>query len=779
MPRPTSGREVRARMRRQRGLTVLVWTLAAAALGALAPVAPGGVLLVDRALGALFAGTTAYAGRRARRWALFIPGAVGGSLAGSGLGLALALVAIAIASLNGWRRQRSSRLGVASAGLGAASLLHMGDLGVQGASAIVAGVAAAFVLVSAWHNARRRERRVARIVVAGLAAAAAVLVVAGGFAALVARQDLDDGRGALQRGVAAARSGDLPAAADHLREAAERFRTADQRMDSWWALPARALPVAGHNFRAVAAAADLATAVTTSGAETVASADAADLETQNGRVPIESIAALDPVVRRTLETVLSAQRRVEQNESEWLVGPVGDAYRDIATELADVRPDLEVALDAVNRLPSLLGDGGARRYFVLFVSPVEGRATGFPGNYAEIVVEDGRMDMPVFGRVTDLNFASDPSTRSVDMPAEFHGRYDRTIPAADLRNITASPDFPTVAELVRQLYPQVGGAPIDGVLSVDPAAVAALLELTGPITVPGIPEPMTARNAEDYILRGQYEVFDEQGDERVDALETLGRRTFERLTTGSLPGPSAVADVLAPIADVGHLRMVSFVPDDQVFLDQVGMTGGLPPVISDSLGVTTNNAISGKIDLYLERDFDYEVAWDPATGEVDATLEVTLRNHAPASGLPDYVVVNALPDPEGQALPRGSNRTFVSVFTPLLLEGATLDGEPVVLETQTEKGRLVYSTFVDLLPGGDEAVLTLDLSGLVGGQYRLDTFTQLLPIPDDLAFRLTATEPLTAGTGAEIVVDGGAASAEMTLDAPRSLTVLPRSRSDG
>jgi hypothetical protein len=53
-------------------------------------------------------------------------------------------------------------------------------------------------------------------------------------------------------------------------------------------------------------------------------------------------------------------------------------------------------------------------------------------------------------------------------------------------NITMAPDFPTVAQVITELYPQSGGRQIDGVFSIDVFGISGLLEMTGPIDVPGI-----------------------------------------------------------------------------------------------------------------------------------------------------------------------------------------------------------------------------------------------------------------------------------------------------
>ena len=111
-------------------------------------------------------------------------------------------------------------------------------------------------------------------------------------------------------------------------------------------------------------------------------------------------------------------------------------------------------------------------------------------------------------------------------------------PADYPQDLTFSPDFPSDAEALAQIYEQSGGQPVDGVIKIDPVALAALLRFTGPIQVPGIDEPLTSENAADILMRSQYL----QEGERGDALVEATRIAFDKLTSGSLPGPQQLVD---------------------------------------------------------------------------------------------------------------------------------------------------------------------------------------------------------------------------------------------
>src|SRR5690606_30884226 len=84
---------------------------------------------------------------------------------------------------------------------------------------------------------------------------------------------------------------------------------------------------------------------------------------------------------------------------------------------------------------------------------VEQRSAGEVGYFADGAVELTEAEVALFG--TEL--------------ARFPG------------NVTSTPDFPRSAEIIRAMWSEGVGGEVDGVLSLDPVALGALLEATGPI----------------------------------------------------------------------------------------------------------------------------------------------------------------------------------------------------------------------------------------------------------------------------------------------------------
>ena len=58
---------------------------------------------------------------------------------------------------------------------------------------------------------------------------------------------------------------------------------------------------------------------------------------------------------------------------------------------------------------------------------------------------------------------------------------------------------------MQAMFAAATGTHVDGVIGIDVVALQALLGLTGPVTVSGIPEPITTQNAAYVLLDQLYE----------------------------------------------------------------------------------------------------------------------------------------------------------------------------------------------------------------------------------------------------------------------------------
>ena len=720
------GRLAARHAQRLAGTPVLAAIVAASALaGAAAPGEPTGNAGPDLVLRAAFAGLAALAGARATRQGLLVAAGLVAATAG-GAAIAAAFAALgatgALLGRHTGASRRSRVVGTAAGGLVGNAALRLAWPEAFGATAAVAGAALAVLGVSALRRAHPLTRRRAAIVAALLTGASLALSAAALLPLWATRSDADAAIAAGSAALAAARQGDSAGAVTHFDRAERLLEGVRSKADAWWARPARAVPVLAQHLDALSDATAAASALADAGSVVARQVDVERVRPRQGRVDVHALASFADPLAHTDVVLVDVERRLAEVNSEWLVSALEDRVERLAADVSRARVDNRSALEAARIVPELLGRGGHRRWFLAVVTPSELRGGGgIIGNWGVLTAEDGTLDLPVFERIRTL-YRDEPYRLAVD--PEWDARYVQRFDLAQWpQNLAVSPHFPSTAEAIRQVAEQAGVGRLDGVLQLDPYALAAVLRLTGPVTVDGWPEPITADNAAEVLLYRQYE--NAQDPDRPDFLEDTTRRAFDRFTEGVLPSPPEVAEALAPALRERRVQLHAFDPAHQAYLARLGATADLPTPTGDALGLAMHSASSTKLDWFLRRSIAYDVHVEP-DGRATATVEVRLRNLAPPTIDGAYFFF----EPFG--LRPGENRHMVSLYSRLPVTELTVDGDPVEHQPSTERGHAIADVFVDIPPEG-ETVLRYRLEGTLSpGDYRLDLGRQPAVAPDEV-----------------------------------------------
>ena len=700
-------------------------------LAALAGLHPTGSTPIDVVLVAFAAAAVTWAAATAPWWAIAIVGLVATFVAAGSAWVCVAIGAVAIASFVGaqrlnwpWARSLATLLLV--------QVFARQEVGgFLGLSALVGcGSLAALLVFGVWRRQPTVRRRT-RSVLLGLGVGALVVLLGLFVAALIARAPLQEGNRQARAGLDALNRGDIETARSSFESASKAFARADGNLSAMWAQPARLLPVFAQHRAGLEHLSQGAASVSAAVASALGNIDPESVRMVNGVIDLDAIRALEQPFTELRAAITKLSAVVDEASSPWLVAPLQQRLESLDVDLRKNAVRADNAVATVRVAPQLLGADGIRRYFIAFTTPAEARGLGgFMGNWAELTVDNGKLSMARFGRTGELNLGgADPTGRRITGPEDFLANWGRfgfvkgdagTTGQVPWSNVTMPPDFPTVAKVISQLYPQSGGRPIDGVFAMDVNAIAALLTITGPIQVEGVAQAITAENAAQFILKDQYEIAD--GDGRVDVLDSIARTAVERLLTSSLPEPAELARTFGPLAQAGRLMAWSADADEQDVFARVSMDGAFPELPNgDGVAVVVDNASANKIDAYLDVAVEYRIEPDAADGQQRATAVVTLANNAPQSGLPDVVIGNLV------GLPPGSNRMWMSVYTVLPMVSVKVGGEVSSMETGQVFGWNVASRFLDV-PPGETVVVQLQLSGTLSVAKRGQVVTRVQPM---------------------------------------------------
>lgn len=516
------------------------------------------------------------------------------------------------------------------------------------------------------------------------------------------KQDLEAARAGLEAAQDDLARGDAAQARASLARARTSAAAADDasHAPAWDVL--RAVPVVGRTVGEVRAVTE-ALAVTTE--RVLPPLVALDLGgPRAGRVDVAPLrAAQAPLTDATRR--LTDVRRALRSAPTGGVRQVVDARVELDDALTRLARSLHEARTASLVVPELLR--GDQEFLLVVQNTAEARATGgLVGAYGVLSVRDGRVRLTRIGANQELR---DPAAAPLAMTPEFQQRYGRFQADRTWRSANLTADTPTAGRLLAGLWRAQTGRRVDGVVLVDPVALARVLQVTGPVVLPD-GSRLTAENAVRLLLVDVYARFPRAADAaRNTYLQQAARVVLDRFLAA--PASPAWGRAVADAAATGHLQLWSARPPVQELLAE-STAGGALRAAGPYLHVVTQDAGGSKLGPYLQRTVKYAGRptgeavdlGDGPVAEEQATVTVELANQAPPA-LPEYVTLR----PDDPRAPRGQAKTWVSVYLGrgATLLGATLDGRPVALESSTEQGLAVFSAFVTTDRGATSRLLLL------------------------------------------------------------------------
>ncbi len=373
--------------------------------------------------------------------------------------------------------------------------------------------------------------------------------------------------------------------------------------------------------------------------------------------------------------VVIDQQRVELQSvgGSWL--PPVAAARTELLDVIDPLADTAVgAATAAQLLPPMLGADGVRRYFLGFQNTAEARGTGgYLGAFAVVRAEAGKVTIERTGSHDQLPaFVDEPQGLS----DEFLAQYGPQGGATAWFNANLSPDFPEVARAWAGMWTAATGQKVDGAISLNPRALAAILRATGPVKAPGV-GTVSSSQVENLIHLEQYQrTSDPLVRKRL--MVGVGVATIEALLHGKA-AYGVVSEQLATVGQDGDALVYSTDETEQALLEANGVAGAVDQSSRPFAQAIVVNAGGNKLDTWLHSALTYDVvSCNEAGRTVDVT--VTLRNDVPRTGLPPYVTVRSDAPPFTTLV--GQSRVELQVLSTLGAQftSATIDGRSVGLE---------------------------------------------------------------------------------------------------
>lgn len=519
--------------------------------------------------------------------------------------------------------------------------------------------------------------------------------------------DLRNARDTLQRVQTELEDGHIGAARQDLASSQQRLARATG--DLYAAVPfdfVSWIPVVSQNLQALRRSVGLAYTVVSGGSQVLA--DASSLQGPSGKLEVSLNAGgvpLGVLTQASSDLAVLANELPTANQrpsKSMLLGPVARMQDQVFDEAVGRRSQVVNLARAVDLLDDMAGANGPRRYLIAVANTAEERGSGgMMLSYGELDAAQGQFTLGSFGGVDDIPVPKPPPTT---LPVDYRARWDGYAYLTNWRQANLGADFPTVAPTLVSMYNAATNLPVDGVIQIDPAGLAAILKGTGPVDVPGI-GLVTSDNVTEVTEHQAYIDYPDRST-RQDVSADVAKAVFHQLLSGHYSSLRPLATALSDAVAGRHLLMWTSHSEAQSDINFFDADGGLPLPGAPAYSLVVENTSQNKLDYYLDTSLGMTGSQPSASpGRIDATI--SLQNTAPSDGTNLEVF-----GPNGQGQQRGWYRGVVSLYVPASTNLLGVSGDAALTRpaVYTEGGHEVVSYEVALPPGGrSQVVLHLGL----------------------------------------------------------------------
>jgi len=411
------------------------------------------------------------------------------------------------------------------------------------------------------------------------------------------------------------------------------------------------------------------------------------------------------------------------------------------SRLLPIEPDTKKEIKVTNQLVEEFTkkDNQTKTFLILLQNNMELRpGGGFLGQYAILKIKNGEV---ISTFVEDANLL-DQRIRA-KIPAPYPFKRMMRIKKWKFRDSNFSPDFPTNAEKAEYFYGLARGKKdFDGVIAVNADVLNHILELTGPIQIPGYSTTFTSRDAsiklEDIVEKRYLANPELDSRNRKVILKKMASVIIEKLS--SLKNISRLAKFAQEELRDKNIMLYFKDSNLQDLVQSVHWDGSVAQNWGkDYIMLVDANMGALKSDYYIRRSIDYEV--DFTQEKPIATIKYLYKHTAPYGNwrTSDYHSYLRL------YVPKGSNlieRKMVSY--PLIDEdfGKTYFGFIVHVLINRETEALIKYELPDYITPDNYQLLIQKQSGInsIPVTIRLKTadgeITQQGELKKDLKFEM-------------------------------------------
>ena len=397
--------------------------------------------------------------------------------------------------------------------------------------------------------------------------------------------------------------------------------------------------------------------------------------------------------------------------------PVGSLFSTVARERTSFDEKVARAVRELTNVSnglsigrSLLGNGGSSTVLVLPENNAEMRDQGAVLSYSLVRLHGASLSVLRSGTVADINLTSPLNVSAgAGTKAFFYGDGANEI----YQSVNSTADFSWTGATAAAMFKKATGISVNAVIALDVPTMAALVGVTGPLTIPGIPGQLTSANFSTVVLHDLYAQYP-VGTQvpRKTELNEIATALLQRLRSARHE-QVAFLRALARQIPGRHLLLWSATPSVEEAIVDLGASGKVDTVLPQrTFHIAVESAVAAKLDYYIAVHETYKVTIMPG-GDAWVLTTVTLHNDAPAGQPPSY-----------QLGPDGINSHVPGEYVSNIFQWAPAGSK--VTGGKSESGLVLsgFSTDVLAQQTSDVQFLTHMPLGVVGGKFVLHLVPQ-------------------------------------------------------
>ena len=365
-------------------------------------------------------------------------------------------------------------------------------------------------------------------------------------------------------------------------------------------------------------------------------------------ISVADVAAIEGSMVHALYYIDDIQEQMSQVSIKDI--PASDSQKkqlvSVLSLLPTARDYIVQAQGMVGLVAWLLGAGQQRRYLVQTMDSAELRpGGGFTGQYGILQIQDGRMSPFNLTDVTLLDYAENGTAIGRTAPPGYSwmnfGNWG-------VRDSNLSGDFPTTARMTMQLYQDEGGGPVDGDIAFTPSLIGHIIDVIGPVKVPGYNETITSKNLEDRLHYYQQDFSAIAREKQISGnyshagrkafTSTLGKILLDRVRHAQIKQLIAIAKGAIKDIQSRDLEIYFTNPAAEGWLIEHGYSGSIDTFAKqDGFMVVQANISISKASQYVHTTEQDAVTLD-AQGGATHNLTITLdyQQKGPVYGFDTY-----------------------------------------------------------------------------------------------------------------------------------------------